>query len=141
MFKRSFLLGIVSGVLAGVAALIYARVYNNSLGADFSTVAATSSILAASLLGGVLAAVGYWLLTKLLKSKGEIVFNFLFTILTFVSILAPLATRLPLTVEMPELFPGFTVPMHFFPALAWFTLKPLFIQQTIRDYDKPTGGA
>lgn len=139
MFKRAFLLGLVSGLLAGVASLIYAKVYYNSLGVDFSTVAATTSILAASVLGGVLAGVGYWLLTKLLKSKGEIVFNFLFTILSFVSILAPLATRLPLTVEMPELFPGYSVPMHFFPALAWFTLKPLFIQQTIRDYDKPTG--
>lgn len=137
MFKRSFLLGLVSGLLAGVASLIYAKVYYNSLGVDFSAVAATSSILAASVLGGVLAAVGYWLLNKLLKTKGEIVFNFLFTILSFVTILAPLATRLPLTVEMPELFPGYTVPMHFFPALAWFTLKPLFIQQTIRDYDKP----
>jgi len=139
MFKRSFLLGLVSGLLAGVASLIYAKVYYNSLGADFSTVAATTSIIAASVLGGVLAAIGYWLLNKFLKTKGEIVFNFLFTILTFVSILAPLATRLPLTVEMPELFPGYTVPMHFFPALAWFTLKPLFIQQTVKDYDKPTG--
>lgn len=137
MFKRSFLLGLVSGILAGIASLIYARVYHNSLGADFSTVAATTSIMAASVLGGVLAAVGYWLLNRWLKSKGEIVFNFLFTILSFASILGPLATRLPLDVEMPELFPGLTVPMHFFPALAWFTLKPLFIQHTIRDYDKP----
>jgi len=139
MFKRSFLLGLVSGLLAGVASLIYAKVYYNSLGADFSTVAATTSIIAASVLGGVLAAIGYWLLNKFLKTKGEIVFNFLFTILTFVSILAPLATTLPLTVEMHEFFPGYTVPMHFFPALAWFTLKPLFIQQTVKDYDKPTG--
>lgn len=138
MFKRSFLLGLVSGILAGIASLIYARVYHNSLGADFSTVAATTSILAASLLGGVLAAIGYWLLNKLLKSKGEIVFNFVFTILSFASILGPLATRLPLEVEMPELFPGLTVPMHFFPALAWYTLKPLFIQHTVKDYDKPT---
>jgi len=29
---------------------------------------------------------------------------------------------------MPELFPGLVVPMLFFPALAWFTLKPLFIK-------------
>jgi hypothetical protein len=139
MFKRAFLLGLVSGALAGVASLIYARVYHNSLGVDFSTVAATTSIMAASVLGGVLSALGYWLLYKLLKSKGEIVFNFLITILSFASILAPLAYRLPLDAEMPELFPGYTVPMHFFPALAWFTLKPLFIQQVTKDYDKPAG--
>lgn len=139
MFKRSFLLGLTSGVLAGVAALIYAQVYKSSLGTDFSTIATTTSIMAASVLGGVLAALGYWLLDKMLKSKGEILFNFLLAILTFVSILGPMAFRLPLDVEMPELFPGFTVPMHFFPALAWFTLKPLFIQQTIKNYDKPAG--
>ena len=55
--------------------------------------------------------------------------NFVFAILTFASILGPFATKLPLDVEMPELFPGLTVPMHFFPALAWFTLKPLFIKK------------
>lgn len=139
MFKRSFLLGIVAGILAAVASLVYAKVYYSSLGADFSTVAATINIIAGSVLGGVLAGVGYWLFNKLLKDKGEIVFNFALTILSFASILAPLATRLPLEVEMPELFPGLTVPMHFFPALAWYTLKPLFIKQEIKNYDKPAG--
>lgn len=138
MFKRSFLLGLVSGILAGVASLIYANVYKNSLGADFSTIAGATSILAASVLGGVLAALGYWLLNKMLKNKGEILFNLLFTILSFASILTPLAAKLPLDAEMPELFPGLTVPMHFFPALAWYTLKPIFIQHAVKDYDKPT---
>ena len=139
MFKRSFLLGIIAGILAGVASLIYARVYYSSLGADFTTVARTTSIVAGSVLGGVLAGIGYWLFNKLLRNKGEIIFNFVLTILSFVSILAPLAFRLPLEVEMPELFPGLTVPMHFFPALAWYTLKPLFIKQEIKNYDKSAG--
>ncbi len=129
MFKRALLLGFVSGALAGVASLIYAKVYHDSLGADFSKIATTAGIMITSTAGGLLAAVGYWLLNKWLKGKGEIVFNFVFTILTFVSILGPFAAKLPLDVEAPELFPGLTVPMHFFPALAWFTLKPLFIRQ------------
>ncbi len=122
-----------------MASLIYAQVYHSSLGVDLSTVAAATSIIAGSVFGGVLATISYWLLDKLLKGKGKIVFNLLFTILSFASVLAPLATRLPLEVEMPELFPGLTVPMHFFPALAWFTLKPLFIQQVTKHYDKPAG--
>ena len=136
MFKKLFLLGLVSGVLAGVASLVYERVYRTSLGVDFSTVAASTAIVASSVLGGILAAIGYWLLDRIFKGKGEIIFNLLFTILSFASILAPLATRLPLDVEMPELFPGLTVPMHFFPALAWFTLKPLFIKQVPQDLGK-----
>ena len=129
MFKKLLLLGLVSGVLAGVAALIYQKIYTNSLGADFSTIAKPVNIMITCTLAGLLASVGYGLLTKWLPKPGEIIFNFVFVILTFASILGPFAVKLPLTVEMPELFPGLTVPMHFFPALAWFTLKPLFIKK------------
>jgi hypothetical protein len=126
MFKKSLLLGIVSGLLAGVAALVYAYVYHSSLGANFSKVAGSARIIAASVFGGVLAAIGYWILDKKLKEKGEIVFNLLFSLLSFASLLAPFGVKLPLDIEAPELFPGMVIPMHFFPALAWFTLKPLF---------------
>lgn len=139
MFKRALLLGLVSGILAGVAALIYTKVYFSTNQVDFSKAASTVMILASSLLGGVLAGLGYWLLYKLLKGKGEVIFNFVFVILSFASVLTPLAARLPLDIEFPELFPGLAVPMHFFPALAWFTLKPLFIQQTVKNYDNPAG--
>lgn len=130
MFKRSILLGLVSGLLAAVASVIYQKVYTSSLGADFSAIAKPVNIFAASVFGGVLAAVGYWLLNKWLKpATAEVIFNFTFVILSFASILAPFGTKLPFNIEAPELFPGLTVPMHFFPALAWFTLKPLFIKQ------------
>jgi len=43
-------------------------------------------------------------------------------------LLGPIAVRLPTNIDTPELFPGMVIPMHFFPALAWFTLKPLFIR-------------
>src|ERR1700723_2103834 len=128
MFKKSLALGIVSGLLAGIAGSVYAHVYHQSLGADFSKVASTVRILAASLFGGVLAAIGYTLLDKWLKSRGEIVFNLVFTLISFITLLGPIAVRLPRNIDTPELFPGMVIPMHFFPALAWFTLKPLFIR-------------
>lgn len=126
MFKRLLLLGAVAGVLAGVASLVYQKVYTSSLGADFSKIASPVSILSSSLLGCLLASMGYWLISKWLKQKGDIVFNLLFSLLSIVSLLAVFAVKLPLDVESPELFPGLAAPMHFFPALAWFTLKPLF---------------
>lgn len=128
MFKKSLLLGIVSGFLAGVAGVIYARVYHSSLGADFSKVAPTIRIVMGSLAGGVLAAIGYFFADRWLKNKGEIVFNLIFSLISFATLLAPFAVKLPLDLEAPELFPGMVIPMHFFPALAWFTLKPLFIK-------------
>jgi hypothetical protein len=129
MFKKLLLLGLVSGVLAGLVALIYQKIYTNSLGYDFSAIAKPVNIVIVSILAGLLASIGYGLLTKWLPRAGEIIFNFVFVILTFASILGPFAMKLPLDVEMPELFPGLTVPMHFFPALAWFTVKPLFIKK------------
>jgi hypothetical protein len=129
MFKKLLLLGLVSGVLAGLAGLIYQKIYTSSLGADFSANVKPVNIVIVCILAGLLASTGYGLLTKWLPRAGEIIFNFVFAILTFASILGPFATKLPLEIEMPELFPGLTVPMHFFPALAWFTLKPLFIKK------------
>ena len=64
-----------------------------------------------------------------LYNKGEIIFNLSFSILSFASIIIPIAAKLPLDVQNPELFPGLTVPMHFFPALGWYTLKPIFIKE------------
>jgi ABC-type branched-subunit amino acid transport system permease subunit len=133
MFKRALFLGIVSGLLAGIAGIIYARVYYTANEADFSKVVTSVKIVSASLFGGILAAIGYTLLVKGLKTRGEIVFNLLFTIISFASLLAPIAYKLPLTIETPELFPGMVIPMHFFPALGWYTLKPLFIKESIKE--------
>lgn len=128
MFKRFLLPGAVSGILAGIASIIYQKVYAASLGADFSSIVKPLNIVIITLVSGLIAATGYWLFNKWFKNKGEIVFNFVFVILSFASILGAFAFKLPFDVEMPELFPGLVVPMHFFPALAWFTLKPLFIK-------------
>ncbi len=135
MFKKSLLLGAVSGILAGIASIIYQKVYAASLGADFASIAKPLNIVLTTIASGLIAATGYWLFNKWFKNKGEIVFNFGFVILSFASILPAFAFRLPFDMEMPELFPGLVVPMHFFPALAWFTLKPLFIR-TYRPYTK-----
>src|ERR1700722_4492113 len=119
MFRKSLTLGIVSGLLAGIAGIVYARLYYMINESDFSKVASAVRIVAASVFGGVLAAIGYTLFDKWLSNRGEIVVNLCFTLISFVSLLAPIAVTLPRTIETPELFPGLVIPMHFFPALAW----------------------
>ena len=129
MFKKCLLLGISAGLLAALGCIIYARVYSMAMGGvDFSKVANPVMIVASCLFGTVLAAIGFYFMDRWLKAKGELLFNFVFVILSFATVVSPFAATLPLDVEFPELFPGFAVPMHFFPALAWFTLKPLFIK-------------
>lgn len=128
MFKKLLLLGAVAGLLSGIASIIYQKVYTTSLGEGFTAIVKPVSVIASSILGCLVAASGYMVLYKWLKDKGEIIFNFIFTIFSFASIVAPFAAKLPFDIEAPELFPGLVIPMHFFPALAWFTLKPLFIK-------------
>ena len=133
MFKRALYLGIVSGLLAGIAGLIYAHVYYSANEADFSKVVTSVKIISATLFGGILAAVGYTVLVRTLKTRGEIVFNLIFTLVSFASLMLPIAYKLPLTIDPTELplFPGMVIPMHFFPALGWYTLKPLFIKAPV----------
>jgi hypothetical protein len=126
MLKKLLLLGVVSGLLAGVLALIYSKVYAHYLEVDYTSIATPVKMIAASTIGGIVAALGYALLHRMLGVRTDAVFNLLFTILSFASILGPIATKLPLELDKPELFPWLVMPMHLFPVLGWLTLKPLF---------------
>jgi len=77
----------------------------------------------------LLAAFLYWGMIAWLKKRGELIFNFLFSIISFACVIVPISLTLPLNVQSPELFPGLAVPMVFFPAIAWYTVKPLFTNQ------------
>ena len=55
--------------------------------------------------------------------------NLVIAVLSFASIISPISMSLPLDIESPELFPGLVVPMHFFPALAFFAISPFFKTQ------------
>ncbi|MBS1600350.1 MAG: hypothetical protein JST75_19130 [Bacteroidetes bacterium] len=126
MSKKIFLHGLIAGVLSAIVSVIYYRVHYFAFEVDFSKLVNVAGLLGINLLSCMIAATGYWLFKKWFKDKGEIIFNLSFSILSFASIVIPLAAKLPLDIQNPELFPGLTVPMHFFPALAWFTIAPLF---------------
>ena len=131
MVKKLFFLGISAGILSTVACIIYNRIYFFATETDFSKVVNIPTMLGINLLACLIAAAGYWTFKKLLKKYADIFFNLLFTILSFASVILPISVSLPLDIKFPELFPGLTVPMHFFPALAWFTIRPLFIKENL----------
>jgi hypothetical protein len=130
MFKQSVFLGATSGILSGIASVIYAHFYNDAMGTDFSKIINPVGMVSICIAASFVWAIGFTLFTKWFKTRGEIIFNFVFVILTFASIIGPFSVNLPLDIHSPELFPGLAIPMHFFPALGWFTLKPLFIKST-----------
>ncbi len=129
MGNKIFFQGIIAGILSAVACIIYNRIYFFATEADFSKVLNTTGLIGINLGACLLASIGFWLLTKWFKKSGEIIFNFCFTILSFASIVIPISISLPLNIKYPELFPGLSIPMHFFPALAWFTIRPLFMKK------------
>ncbi len=131
MFKRIFFLGILSGILASIAGIIYNRIYFFATETDFSKILNAGSIIGLNLIICLFACFIYWALVIWLKDKGEIVFNFLFSIISFAMVIIPISISLPLEIKNPELFPGLAVPMVFFPALAWHTLKPLLIKDQV----------
>jgi len=126
MFKKVFLQAILASLLAFIASVIYRKIYFFATEVDFSKVLSLGRMAALNILVSMLAAFLYYGLTNLMKGRGAIIFNFLFSMLTFVCVMIPISITLPLNLQSPELFPGLGVPMVFFPAMAWYTVNPLF---------------
>jgi hypothetical protein len=126
MFKRKFLQGILASILSAVTGIIYQHIYYFANEVDFSKVLGISKIVSFSVLACMLAVFLNYILNRLFKERAEIIFNFLFSITSFVCVMIPISITLPLNVQFPELFPGLAVPMVFFPVISWFTINPLF---------------
>ena len=126
MYKRVFFHALLAGALAAIAGIVYYRIYFFATEADFSKVLNPFSITGMSVFVCMIASFIYLGLVKWLNEKGEIIFNFLFSIISFACVMVPISLSLPLDIKFPELFPGLAVPMVFFPALAWMTVRPLF---------------
>ena len=123
---------LAASVLAAIAGIIYNRIYFFATEVDFSKVMPLSRIIGFCVFICMLAALLNYALERLLKSLGEIVFNFLFSIFSFGLVMIPISISLPLDIKFPELFPGLGVPIVFFPSLAWYTINPLFRPEPVR---------
>lgn len=124
--KKIFVQGLVAGALSSLAGVVYFNIYQNTLLTEFDRIINMGSIVGASFIGCMLIALGYLALYKFNKPNFQGWLNVLICLLSFVSIISPIGMALPLDIEFPELFPGLVVPMHFFPALAYFTIQPFF---------------
>jgi hypothetical protein len=129
LFKSHFYHGVTSGISAALAAYIYSRVHLFATEADFSTIINPGTIISLNLIVCLIFSIGYYFFGKIKKKRGIIGFHLLISVLSFAAVIIPIGISLPLTVKNPELFPGLAVPMVFFPALSWFTFKPLFFHE------------
>jgi hypothetical protein len=124
--KNIFIHGLAAGILSAIASLVYSSLYQTTLGVSFDVVVNSGAIIGSSIFGCVLMAVGYMLLFKFNKEKFKGLLNIIISVLSFASIIAPIGMSLPLEIESPELFPGLVIPMHLFPAMAFFAIDPFF---------------
>ncbi|MEP6845184.1 MAG: hypothetical protein ABI861_04245, partial [Panacibacter sp.] len=98
MYKRIFFHSLLAGVLSAIACIIYDRIYFFATQADFSKVINTVSLIAVNLGVCLAAGAGCWISRKLFKKNGDIIFNFTFSILSFASVMLPIAISLPLDI-------------------------------------------
>jgi hypothetical protein len=113
--------------MAASAAIIYSRIHYFATAADFSAIINPGTMISFCLMVCLIFSIAYYFITGFMKRKGIIIFHLLISILSFAAVIIPISISLPLSIRNPELFPGLAVPMIFFPALAWFTFKPLFL--------------
>ena len=116
--------------MAALAAIIYSRIHFFATQADFTAVINPGTMISLNLGVCLLISIAYYLFTIISKKKRVLVFNLLISILSFAAVIIPISVSLPLSVRNPELFTGLAVPMVFFPALAWYTFKPLFTAES-----------
>lgn len=124
--KNHLIQGIAAGVLASIAGIAFLNLYYAAYFVDYSLVVSPGAIIGSSVIGGVLISTGYFILEKLKKENLQGILNIVIMIFCFLSVIPVMAMKLPLEVEFPELFPGLVIPMHFFPAMAYFGLSPFF---------------
>ena len=129
MTRTIFIQSLVAGILAALAANIYNQIYFFATQIDYTSIVNAGTIIGINLVVSFFAGLLYGLLAKFFKAKGAIIFNFVYSVGSFACIVIPLAITLPLTTPFPELFPGLTIPMVFFPVIAWLTIDPLFIKK------------
>lgn len=118
--------GFAAGGLSSAAALIYRFAIEQAMFLDFSLVIGETSILMACFSACLLMSIVYAGIHQVNKPKLIGWINLIFVLITCFSLIVPISITLPLDVEFPEMFPGFAMPMHFFPVLSFLGLAPFF---------------
>jgi len=130
MLKRHLLHGLVSGLLSGFACYVYYTVLKDEFMYDFSKIISTMNLFGACIFGTVLASIGYFLSLKFVPKFGEVIFNLVFALFVFGSLISPMLFKLPLDFDeyLTVIFPTYAMTMHFFPVVIWYAIKPIFIK-------------
>jgi hypothetical protein len=128
---RYTLFAVITGLVAGFGSWAYGKVFSDALLVDYSAVVPTVAIFISSLIGCGLATIGYAAAVRFAPNWGEFIFGMLFALISIASIVGVFGAQLPDSDDESfyYLIFGYAIPMHFFPFMVWFALKPLFIRK------------
>jgi len=128
MLVRYIILGFVVAVLSSATGIAYSYKYYQLF--DFSAVLPFTKIAWLFTSGSLLIAGLSFVINKFLKSIGLLVFNILLAFGTIGSVIIPTMYPpvFPETIEMPEFYPGFVIPLHFMVPMIWFALSSYFLR-------------
>ena len=126
---RYIILGFVVAVLSSATGIAYSYKYYEIL-ADFSVVLSFTKIAWLFTSGSLLIAGLSFVINKFLKSIGLLIFNVLLAFGTIGSVIIPTMYPpvFPETIEMPEFYPAFVIPLHFMVPMIWFALSSYFLK-------------
>lgn len=127
MFKKPFFHGVSSGLLSGLICYIFTTVLSSEFYYDFSLIISVENIFGAAMFTSVFASLMNTVAIRVSPKFGEIIFNVLFSIAVFASLLMPMLYKLPLDFDeyLTVIFPTYAMVLHFIPAFVWFALKPI----------------
>jgi hypothetical protein len=124
---KLLLWGISAAILSGSICMFYNRMHQEASATDYTEVLNVYGMYGASMIGCVLAALGYWILTLISSKWVDIIHNSIFLAISMASFYPVFSFTFPEGSELdPALFLSLAAPMHFVPMLAWLMLKPLF---------------
>lgn len=128
MFKKSFFHGVSSGLLSGLICYLFTSVLRDEFYYEFSSIISTENIFGATMFASIFASIMDTVAIRVSPKFGEIIFNVLFSIAVFASLLLPMIHKLPLDFDeyLTVIFPTYAMVLHFIPAFVWFALKPIF---------------
>ena len=134
MFKHLFFLGIGSALLSSTACMIYSKLYFSTL-VDFSEAAGYLKLISGCFMFCMSAVFLSYLMAKIISNKAwsEFMINLIISAVSMGLVFIILGSDDPVFKNedaqlMIDYYKGFIMPMLFFPALAWFTLKPILIK-------------
>ncbi len=134
MFVQFFILALVSGGAASLACYTYTSFYYSLL-VDFSEAAGLPLLMAVCFGVAMLACFGNYALRRVIKRAGlaDFILNALLSMSSIGMVFVMLNAEDPVfknedAALFVDFFKGFVMPMIFFPALTWFTFKPLIIR-------------